>query len=44
MPTELEAVNPSIPGTMKINWKQLLIEVIRIIIAAISGGAAAAAM
>ena len=44
MPTELEAVNPSIPEAMKINWKQLIIEVIRIIIAAISGGAAAAAM
>lgn len=29
---------------MKMNWKQILIEVIRIIIAAISGGAAAAAM
>lgn len=44
MPTELEAVNPSIPEAMKINWKQVLIEIVRILIAAISGGAAAAAM
>ncbi len=29
---------------MKINWKQLIIEVIRVIIAAVAGGGAAAMM
>ena len=44
MSTEFDGDSPPHPGTMKINWKKVLVEIIKVIIAALAGAGAATAM